>query len=68
MVSLNSFIWTLANIFKKAIAREILYKETTEFQTKREKRNGDSISTKLFTSILEDIFRKLDWNNIDGYT
>ena len=47
-----------------------LHKESVKIRIKREVRQGDTISLKLFTATLESIFRWLNWENkgvkIDG--
>ena len=47
-----------------------LHKESEKIRIKRGVRQGDTISPKLFTTTLETIFRRLNWENngvkIDG--
>ena len=47
-----------------------LHKESEKIRIKRGVRQGDTISSKLFTATLESIFRRLNWENkgvkIDG--
>ena len=47
-----------------------LHKESNKINTRREVRQGDTISSKLFTAALESIFRRLTWETrglkIDG--
>ena len=47
-----------------------LHKESEKIRIKRGVRQGDTISPKLFTATLENIFRRLNWENkgvkIDG--
>ena len=40
-----------------------LNKESEKIRIKRGVRQGDSISPKLFTATLENIFRSLNWEN-----
>ena len=40
-----------------------VHKESEEIRIKRGVRQGDTISTKLFTATLESIFRRLNWEN-----
>ena len=46
------------------------HKESEKIRIKRGVRQGDTISSKLFTATLESIFRRLNWENkgvkIDG--
>lgn len=52
-------------IYKKATIQMIIDEDTTTDKIKVEKgiRQGDTISPKLFTLALEDIFKKLSWQN-----
>ena len=47
-----------------------LHKESEKIRIKRGVRQGDTILPKLFTAILDSIFRRLNWENkgvkIDG--
>ena len=47
-----------------------LHKASEKIRIKRGVRQGDAISPKLFTATLENIFRRLNWENkgvkIDG--
>ena len=40
-----------------------LHKECDKIRIKRGVRQGDTISSKLFTATLEGIFRRLNWEN-----
>ena len=57
-------------MYKNATSCIKLHKNTTKFRIGRGVRQGDTISPKLFTSVLESVFRKLDWSkmgiNING--
>ena len=41
-------------------------REGDEFKIERRVRQGDPLSRKLFTSLLEDIFQELDWESKYG--
>ncbi|XP_023221813.1 kinesin-like protein KIF21B [Centruroides sculpturatus] len=57
------YIETLANMYREAKAKVKIYDDTPEFPTTKGIRPGDSISPKLFTATLENVFRKIDWRN-----
>ena len=42
-----------------------LHKENEKIRIKRGVRQGDNFSPKLFTAVLESIFRRLNWENKD---
>ena len=41
----------------------MLHRESNEIPIRKGVRQGDTISPKLFTATLEDLFRSLDWSN-----
>ncbi|XP_050677287.1 craniofacial development protein 2-like [Leptidea sinapis] len=51
----------LKNIYSKSTARIKLDKASSEFPIERGVRQGDPISPKLFSAVLEMIFRNLEW-------
>ncbi|KAJ4440151.1 hypothetical protein ANN_08289 [Periplaneta americana] len=67
----NKYITILNKLYNQSCAKVKTEIEGRPFGLKRGVRQGDPISPKLFTSVLEDIFRKLNWNrncgiNING--
>lgn len=64
------YINTIKNIYSNSKARVQLETLGETFQVKRGVRQGDPMSPKLFSAVLENIFRKLIWDqhglNIDG--
>ena len=41
----------------------MLHRESNEIPIRKGVRKGDTISPKLFTATLEDLFRNFDWSN-----
>lgn len=66
----TTFINIIRNIYSNTKARIQLETLGEEFKIRRGVRQGDPLSPKLFSAVLENIFRKLDWErlgiNIDG--
>ncbi len=60
----------LKAIYKESKATVRMDGESKPFRVQRGVRQGDTISPKLFTAVLEDIFRSMDWQtqgiNING--
>jgi ribonuclease HII len=56
-----TYISLLANIYTNCTSHVQLHKESKPINIKKGVRQGDTISPKLFTSCLENIFRSLNW-------
>ena len=52
----------LQYVYENATSCIKLHENTTKFRLGRGVRQGDTISPKLFTSVLESVFKKLDWS------
>ena len=66
----ENLIELLEYIYVKGTATIKMHTETNKIKIKRGVRQGDTISPKLFSACLEEVFNKLDWDNkgirIDG--
>lgn len=66
----TKYITLLKNIYSKGTAQVRLETTGKEFAIEKGVRQGDPISPKLFSAVLESIFRNLDWKdeglNING--
>jgi hypothetical protein len=66
----TSYVEVIKEIYDTATLQVKLHKLSNPVPVKRGVRQGDTISPKLFTSCLEDIFKLLDWSqrgvNING--
>ena len=59
----ETYVQVLEDIYSNGTATIMLHKESEKIPIKKGVRQGDTISPKLFTACLEDIFRNLDWDN-----
>lgn len=66
----NKYIRIIRNIYKNSSARIKLEREGKKINIERGVRQGDPLSPKLFSAVLEEIFRHLEWEtyglNING--
>lgn len=66
----HKYIRLIRNIYSCSRARIQLEKKNTPFKVEKGVRQGDPLSPKLFSAVLESIFRRLNWEhlgiNIDG--
>lgn len=54
----------IQNIYGKATARVKIHENTQDFRIERGVRQGDVLSPKLFTALLEYMFKKIDFENM----
>ena len=66
----HKYIEILKDIYTESTVTVKTHKHTGQIKIQKGVRQGDTISPKLFTAVLEDIMRKMDWRdkgiNIDG--
>lgn len=64
------YLTIIRHVYNNAKAYVRLHQDTTEFSVERGVRQGDVISPKVFTTLLEYLFKKIDFGekgvNIDG--
>ena len=58
------YIRVLEDIYRDSTTTIKLHKKSEKIPIKKGVRQGDTISPKLFTACLEEIFKKLEWENI----
>lgn len=66
----HKYIRLIRNVYSNSTARIQLEKKSQPFKVGKGVRQGDPLSPKLFSAVLESIFRKLTWENfginVDG--
>lgn len=64
------YINIIHSLYSKCQAKVRLEREGTEFPIERGVRQGDPLSPKIFSAVLESVFRRLNWDNrgvlVDG--
>lgn len=60
----HRYIALIENIYDTATACVRLHEDTSRFEVQRGVRQGDTISPKLFTAILEYMCKQIDWQNM----
>ncbi|CAB3244509.1 unnamed protein product [Arctia plantaginis] len=60
----EKYLKLLHNIYSKCRVKVRLEKEGPEFYLQKGVRQGDPLSPKMFSAVLESIFRRLNWENI----
>ena len=58
------YIKLLRNIYSTATSVIKLHQESEKFKVGKGIRQGDSISPKLFSAVLEGVFQKLNWDEL----
>jgi len=59
-----SYIKLLRNIYSTATSVIRLHQESEKFKVGKGVRQGDSISPKLFSAVLESVFQNLNWDEV----
>ncbi|GBP09530.1 Putative uncharacterized transposon-derived protein F52C9.6 [Eumeta japonica] len=60
----QKYIRLIKNVYSHSTARIQLEKKGTPFRVRKGVRQGDPLSPKLFSTVLETIFRGLNWENL----
>ena len=59
----QSYIELIRNIYAKATSIIRLHKDSEKINIKKGVRQGDTMSPMLFTAVLEEVFKTLNWEN-----
>ena len=60
----HKYIRLIKNVYQNSSAKIQLEKTGIPFKVSKGVRQGDPLSPKLFSAVLESIFRRLDWDNL----
>ncbi|KAG6464707.1 hypothetical protein O3G_MSEX014681 [Manduca sexta] len=60
----HKYIRLIRNVYRNSTARIQLDRKSNPFKIRKGVRQGDPLSPKLFSAVLESIFRRLIWENL----